>query len=112
MPLLEWEPGRFVILEEIFQVPKVKNYHFTNGKLEARILFSCYETSKNGQFVKGNPPFFIPGGIFRCRNVGNNGHFANGKPAVSPEARIRILSLRNVQKFSLTEGETGCFLFR
>ena len=37
------------------------------------------------------------------------GHSANGKPAVSPEARKRFFKLRNVQKWSLRERESGRF---
>ena len=98
--------------------------------------FSSSEMSKNGHFVNGNPAVSsVAMKHYRLRNVGKmviprtasrlfrlwlgnafsgsetseNVHFANGKPAVSPEARKRFLKLRNVEKWSLRERESGRF---
>ena len=75
--------------------------------------FPGSETSKYGHIANGNPVVsYLGRRIFHVPKRRKNGHFANGKPPVYPVTRKRFLRLRNVQKWSLHERETGRFLFR
>ena len=115
--LREREPSRLDDWEETFF--RSRNFgkigHFANGKAavspEARMRFLRLRNVLKWSHDEREPGCFDDGEetLFRCRNVGKNCHFANVKPAVSPEARIRFLRLRNLQKWSLRERESGSF---
>ena len=71
----------------------------------AEFASSVSETSKNGHIPYGSRTFsFSAGKILSWRNVVQNWYFANGKTETLPEGRIRFLWLRNVQKWSLPNG--------
>ena len=114
MATSRWGTRPYRISGGNFQVPKVgKNGHFANGKPvvspEARIRFLRLQNVQKWSLRERIPGRFVfrKEKLFRCRNIRKNGHFVNGKPAVSPEARIHFLRLRNFQKRSLRERKPG-----